>query len=197
MSRKQSAAPFFIAVIVLIVVVVGLAIWLPRRGATPTSEAPDIEESPLPYAASEDRDKVVIYIREIVGDEPRLVPEECTVPTDEDPHEAALNKLLATNRQPGPSQSLIPVGTKLLKLEVRDGIAYADFSSELRDNFQGGSMNEALLLNAIVHTLTQFDDVKKVQILIDGQKTDSIGGHLEISQPIEGDSALIGKGEER
>ncbi len=48
------------------------------------------------------------------------------------PAQEALNALAA--RPGGP----LPAGTRLLSIRISDGLATADFSHELRDNFTGG-----------------------------------------------------------
>jgi spore germination protein GerM len=200
MGKKQSflksSAPYFVGIVVL-ATAGGLTFWLARKpGPHSQPQAPPAQQSPLPHLAAKERRKVNIYVMQKVNDDVRLVPQARTIPPNVDPHKAAIEKLLITNREAGPSQYLIPVGTKLLGLEIKDRIAYANFSREIKDNFSGGSMSEALLLNSIVHTLTQFNDVDKVQILIEGKKIESLGGHLDISQPLTGDSALVGEDNE-
>ena len=183
----------FLAVAVMIVVAAAVGYWLVGRSGPPPAQTPPPKPTPSP--AARERRKVNIYILKLVNDEARLVPEQRTIPEDQEPYRATIERLIATNHETGPSQYLIPIGTKLLGLEVRRGIAYVSFSRELKDNFTGGSTNEALLVNAIIHTLTQFKDVDKVQILIEGKKVDTLGGHLDISRPAAGDSTLLGEGD--
>jgi len=196
-STPRASTPLFAAVI-LAVVAVGLAAWISNQSGTPIKpekSGSDTQPAQLPPITRPSH-KVDIYITKIVGDDARLVPVERIVPVDTDEHKAALEELLKTNKnEKGPAKYLIPPGTRLLGLKIENGTAYADFNSAIKANFNGGSMNEALLVNAIVHTLTQFGDVKKVQIMVDGEKIESLGGHIEISQPITGDSTLLGKGE--
>lgn len=197
-STPGASTPLFAAV-VLVIVIVGLAVWYNNSSKTTTRPEtnPPVTNPNTNYNSQTKTDrKISIYVTKVVGMEPRLVPVERAVPSSIDPHKAALEALLATNREKTePAKYLVPQDTKLIKVKVKDRTAYADFSKEIKENFSGGSMNEALLVNAIVHTLTQFDDVKKVQIMVEGKKVESLGGHLDVSQPIEGDSTLLSKGE--
>ncbi len=65
--------------------------------------------------------------------------------------------------------NLIPDKTELLSVRVEEGIAYIDFSEELKFNPFG---TEGLLasLRQIVYTATEFNTVGKVQFLIEGRK---------------------------
>ncbi|HUX22829.1 MAG TPA: GerMN domain-containing protein [Spirochaetia bacterium] len=65
-------------------------------------------------------------------------------------------------------QSLIPEGTKLLSASVRDGTAYLDFNDRFRFNSYGVEGYNAQL-EQVVFTATQFQTVRRVQILLDGQ----------------------------
>lgn len=196
-STPRASTPLFAAVI-LAVVAFGLVAWMSGSSRSPLklgNNGAGTQPAPLP-PITQPSHRVDIYITKVVEDDARLVPVERIVPVDADEHKAALEELLKTNEnEEGPAKYLIPQGSRLLGLKINNGTAYADFNNALKENFPGGSMNEALLVNAIVHTLTQFDDVKRVQIMVEGKKIESLGGHLEISQPITGDSALLGKGE--
>ncbi|MEW6230380.1 MAG: GerMN domain-containing protein, partial [Bacillota bacterium] len=55
----------------------------------------------------------------------------------------------------------------------------------------GGSRNEELLVWSIVNTLTEFPGIYRVQILVDGKKEESIGGHVGIDVPLERNPNLI------
>ena len=39
--------------------------------------------------------------------------------------------------------------------------------------------------SVIVNTLTEFPDIERVQILVDGEIVESIGGHILILQPLQ------------
>ena len=45
----------------------------------------------------------------------------------------------------------------------------------------------------MVNTLTEFPEIKKVQILVEGKEIDSLSGHLDLSRPVERMSELIKK----
>ena len=59
--------------------------------------------------------------------------------------------------------------TALNKLEVRNGIAYVDFSAALL-GYGGGSTAEYMMLNSLLYTLCSISGIEGMQILIDGEK---------------------------
>lgn len=87
--------------------------------------------------------------------------------------------------------SPLPPGTKCLSAEIQGDTAYINFSKELKDNFSGGSTNEMLVVYSIVNTACSIKGIKKAQILIEGKETDSLGGHIDISYPLEPDRELV------
>ena len=81
----------------------------------------------------------------------------------------------------------IPKGTLLYEVYVDEqSTAYLDFSHHLKDGHIGGTTSEALTVGAILRTVkVNFpDEIRKVQILIEGLETDTIGGHIDISKPL-------------
>lgn len=78
---------------------------------------------------------------------------------------------------------VIPEGTRLRGIELKDGLLTVDFSKELRDKHWGGSAGEGLTIGAIVHSLGALPGVKQVEILIEGQRGGSIGGHVILDRP--------------
>jgi hypothetical protein len=68
----------------------------------------------------------------------------------------------------------IPSGTQLLGLEIDDGIARVDLSSEFESG--GGSASMQMRLAQVVYTLTQFPTVKGVVFSLDGQPIEVLGG---------------------
>jgi hypothetical protein len=57
--------------------------------------------------------------------------------------------------------------------------------SSLRDEHPGGAWTEVLAVYSLVNTLVEnFSDVKQVQILIDGNESETLAGHVDISRPL-------------
>ena len=71
--------------------------------------------------------------------------------------------------------SLIPADTELLSARVADGIAYLNFNEAFRFNTMGleGYLAQ---LQQVVQTATMFSTVDAVQILINGQVVEYLGG---------------------
>ena len=68
---------------------------------------------------------------------------------------------------------------------VEDGLAYVDFSSEGLD---GGATTEMVLIDQIVYTLANsFEEIAAVQFTVDGQKTETLMGHIDTSEAFVAD----------
>jgi spore germination protein GerM len=80
--------------------------------------------------------------------------------------------------------SPFPEGTRLLSLTVADGTAVADFSTALTARFPGGDSREIAIVNAITRTLGHDPRVSQVRVFQDGHPIDSIGGMIDLSQPL-------------
>ncbi len=81
----------------------------------------------------------------------------------------------------------LPAGTLLYEVYIDEQLtAYLDFSHHLKDEHIGGTTGEALTVSAILRTVkANFPyQIRKVQILIEGLETDTIGGHIDISKPL-------------
>ena len=84
-------------------------------------------------------------------------------------------------------RNTIPRGTELNEVYIdSQQTAYLDFSSHLTDGHIGGTTAEFLTVTAILKTVFDAfpDDIKQVQILIDGEAVKTIAGHLNLSQPL-------------
>lgn len=121
-----------------------------------------------------------------------LVPEVHVVPVSTHPLQVATELLLAGTKKTGVIP-VMPEGTKLRGIWIKDHVAYVNFSDKLIKNNSGGSAGEVLLVGAIVNTLTEFPEVQKVQLLVEGKKIDTITGHLDTSEPLSRSENLIKK----
>lgn len=78
--------------------------------------------------------------------------------------------------------SPIPDTIKLLGVEVKDKIAYVDFSSE---GLEGSSLQESLTIDQILKSLFDLDTIEKIHFLVDGEQAESLMGHVSIDKAFE------------
>lgn len=78
--------------------------------------------------------------------------------------------------------SPLPPGTRVNSLRVENNIAIIDFSKEIRENFQGGAGLELNLLESMKKTLLSIPGIEGIEIQIDGEKGQSIGGHIVLDR---------------
>jgi spore germination protein GerM len=98
----------------------------------------------------------------------------------------------------GPKGKLLrtlPPRTKILALQVdANGVARVNFNQALHRDHPGGSSAEMMTLYSVVNSLAfNFPEIKKVQILIEGEKSQTIAGHLSLEQPLSSKPDLIKK----
>ncbi len=83
----------------------------------------------------------------------------------------------------------IPAGTRLLSAYELGDILVVDFTRELQANHPGGSAGELVTIYSIVNTVAEnLRGIKKVQILIEGEETETLAGHLDIRRPLSPDT---------
>ena len=98
----------------------------------------------------------------------------------------------------GPKGKLIPtlpLRTKLLSLQLDErGLAKVNFNKALSKDHPGGSSAEIMTVYSIVNSLTlNFPQIRRVQILIEGEVGASIAGHLSLDQPVSPNLDLVRK----
>lgn len=79
--------------------------------------------------------------------------------------------------------SLIPQGTRLLAATVRGSTAYINFNENFLFN-EYGVEGYAGQLRQIVWTVTEFSNIRDVQILIEGRRLDYLGESVWIGSPV-------------
>ena len=98
--------------------------------------------------------------------------------------ETLVAKVLAELRQPPTEEGLSTALYDQLQIlsAWQDGErAYVNFSST---NLYGGSLQETLLVHQIVKTLTGLPGIEEVQFLVDGEKRESLMGHIATDEPL-------------
>lgn len=177
---RNKALPIIVAL--LVVLGIGLGIYL-MRPKPPAPTATPAETSKTPTAGEDQTREVKVYGVVVENNQPRLQATEQTIRAKDSVIEMTMRKLVEQGSNGGLTNP-IPKGTELLGAEVKDGLAKVDFSREFIDNFTGGSEGEALIIAVILRTMAQFDEVKKVQILVEGKPLDTLG-HADLSQPLD------------
>lgn len=112
-----------------------------------------------------------------------LVAVEKSIKDSDNKYQAAVEALMAGTDQKG-LVNVFPKKAKLLQVTVSGKVAKVNFSRELQKNFAGGSTGEEMLVGSVVNTLTEFPEIAKVQILVDGQEVETLSGHMDLSQPL-------------
>ena len=116
------------------------------------------------------------------NDGSKLVKETRMIPKEEGIARATINELIL-----GPDDdeltATLPTGTELMDINIKDGVCIVDFNNALKDGIDTVE-EENICVYSIVNTLTQFDTVDEVKILVDGKNIDQFAGALDISTTI-------------
>jgi len=106
---------------------------------------------------------------------------------------AALNELIKGEPITPGAFKVLPSDTKILGINIEDGLATVDFSSEvLKVNI--GSEGEAMGIASIVNTLTEFPTIQRVQFTVEGQVKKAMDwwGHVGLyEQPFKRDLSSV------
>ena len=147
-----------------------------------------------PAAKSEEMKTVTLFF---LSDDDDLLHREtreiAAGPTVAEEAERALAELVK-----GSSKDLIsplPAETKVRQVFVtKDGVAYVDFGREIMEKFSYGSSSELAAVFAVVDTLAfNFKTIKKVSILVEGVEKETLGGHIDLTQPFLPDYSIVAK----
>jgi germination protein M len=98
-----------------------------------------------------------------------VVPQTVTLPKNVEVAKQALEYLVdggpITELLPNGFRAVLPAGTMINGVNLKDGTIVIDFSKEF-ENYN--AEDEAKILQAITYTLTQFENINKVKIQING-----------------------------
>ena len=161
----------------------------PLQPAAPAVGTP--ETAPEKPATVKTRSAAMYFVR-IDGDGVIARQEvKRTIPASDSPLTDAIGSLL---KGPGEDElrkeliTLIPQGTRLLSAQVRGTTAYLNFSEAFMYNSYGIE-GYAGQLKQVVWTATAFPTVQDVQILVEGQRRDFLGGEgVYIGRPLSRNS---------
>lgn len=194
-------------VIVLIIAVVGAALYFPalRRQVYKAKEITEktAEQArrellpPAPATSGDPKIKAKMYWGSRTEPD-KLEPVTVELPLSSDPVLRAkqiLNTLLAGPVDPE-ARTLPPDAALLAFYLLPDGTAIADFSEAMANSIPSGIESEQLAVDSITRTLAaNVPQAKQLKILIHGQEVDTLAGHLDLTRPF--DVTLEGMSEPR
>jgi len=127
-----------------------------------------------------------------------LIPVTRRVEKQEGIAKAALNALVdnALNREEIEYFGLYPVlpeGTKILGMTIKEGTARVDFNNKLLD--YSSETDERNIITSIVYTLTEFSTINDVKILINGYELGTLKYGTDASGTLGRQNVMINNGE--
>lgn len=135
-----------------------IPVYFPRRGAFALTPSPGDEAAVPALAPSGRPDAVELLARSVLA---RLL----TGPADPE--------LLAP---------AVPAGTVLRGVAWRGGTLTVDFSADI--GALSGACDEYLTVYSIVDSLCGVPGVERVQLLVEGQRLETLAGHIDIERPL-------------
>jgi len=141
------------------------------------------EEAPTPAQPQEEKPatmQVTVYYVKMTDTDTYLVRETHTVPYTLQAARAALEELISNTPVTEGAFRVLPSGTMIRGINIKNGLATVDFSREvLKANV--GSSGEAFGIQSIVNTLTEFPSIKQVAFQVEGgldQRAQEWWGHV-------------------
>jgi spore germination protein GerM len=177
---------------VLTILLIGWAVWavFPAAGADPAyagSQKPPTDSPERPQKAAVD-----LYFADwnnsFLKSEQRVMPH----PPDTVGFARAIVEALIKGPQKGLLQTL-PEGAALNALYITpDNVCYVDLSEAVRSNHPGGSNSELLTIYSVVNSLIlNIPEIERVKILIDGNETSTLAGHIDLQYPVKAHMLLV------
>lgn len=189
---KTKATVFFLALLLLLVLVA--ACNQVDHEQTPGENQPSAQIETGETAPPSQAISVAVYYSKMTSNDAYLVREVHQVPYTKEVVKAALEELINTNPVTAGASRVLPPGTKIRGISIRDGLATVNFSREVLQANVGAS-GEVLGIQSIVNTMTEFPDIKKVSFMVEGkvdEQAKNWWGHVGLfDQPFTRDISKV------
>ena len=107
-------------------------------------------------------------------DELKFTEKQVDVPPDADPMVFAVNTYLRTT-------TIVPKDAQVNTVTVDEGIATLDFKAAFETTY--GTFDESTVINGILATMGQFEDVSFVKFTVEGRQLETLG-NMELIDPL-------------
>lgn len=158
-----------------------------KQSSATENPAPKLNTPAPTTPAVQGKTEVKLYFPNEEGD--GLGSVKVSVPV-EDKYTAAAKELVSGTKEPGLT-GIFPKGVKVLGVKVEGDLVTVDFSKELTHKFVGGSTGEQMLVSALVNTMTEFPEIERVLITVEGERIETIAGHLDTGEPFTRPTGLV------
>lgn len=120
---------------------------------------------------------IKVYFTDDNLDKLTAVEREISYPAETDKYEAAFTALQTA--EPG----TLSLWNKIIlrQVELKDGLLTIDIT--VPDEARLGAGGEALAVDALLQTFFQFDEVKQLELMVDGKTEETLMGHVELEHP--------------
>ena len=172
----------------------GCAVLMTVAAVTVSAAGPDRKEAPPSGDSNGPTQKSPVHLYFSDRNGHFLRAEQRAVLHPDDPRGLAGSIIQALIK--GPQRDLlktIPADTRLNAIYITtDRTCYVDLSEAVRKNHPGGSKSELLTIYSLVNSLVlNVPEIEQVQILIDGNQTLTLAGHVDLELPVKADMLLI------
>jgi germination protein M len=192
----------WVSIVVLLMIFAALAAWGCNKAEPAKPQEQEETAGGGEEATGEKQATITLYFRYNEDTQEWLAPEERTVSGD--PYLGAMQELIAGPAPGSQLHAVLPHTVKVLDIGVENGICTVNVSKEiLTDANQVGvsASGEALALAAIANTLTEFNEVDKVKLLVEGVQSgmvegrfvEDFWGHMGLPEYLERNEDLVFK----
>ncbi|SHF18981.1 Sporulation and spore germination [Desulfofundulus australicus DSM 11792] len=159
--------------------------WTGQRA--PANQSPD-PSPPQPLY-------VAVYYVKSNDQESYLVREIHKIPQTDKPALKAVEELISGEPSTPGAMRILPAGTRVLDVSVKDGLATVNFSREVLEQPGTGAEGEAMAIQSVVNTLTEFPEIRQVSFQVEGkvdERTLDWWGHVGLyDQPFRRDLSRV------
>jgi len=179
---------------VFFAVIAGSVIYIVYLNMSEKAPALDKMDQKYQNSNTQHSGKSVVHMYYSVKGKPFLRAEKRVLFHSDDP--AEFGKVIIETLIRGPKKGLvrtIPEGTTLHALYVtQDGTACVDMSEAIKEKHPGGIESEIITIYSIVNSLIlNIPEIDVVKILIEGNESMTLAGHVDLRFPFEANMLLI------
>lgn len=104
---------------------------------------------------------------------------------------SVIMKVLIAGPEDKSYTSVIPQGTLVKDVFIKDNVCYVDLSAEFQKNHLGGERKEMLTIYSIVNSLQNVNGVQYVQFLIEGERVEYYKSYVKLDGFLTSDFSLV------